>query len=95
MTKINAKTQGDLKDLKEGMKVLTKQCYIEGENIIIDLACEYVIALNRCSTVKSILQWVIQLSEKTWMTTDVLKQFIELSINYHGIDVYSTKIKNK
>ena len=49
---------------------------VESGCIVLRVASEYKIALNRCSTFPDILSWVFHLTEKSWMTTEILHHFI-------------------
>ncbi len=69
-------------------EILAKQCYVEDDSIIINLGHEYPIALRRCATPEAILGWVDHLLDKTWMTTDVIQQFIGYATQHHGIRIH-------
>jgi len=49
----------------------------------------YEIALDRIDNPVKILQWVIHLTEKTWMTTELLNQFVQAACNKAGVDPHS------
>jgi hypothetical protein len=46
----------------------------------------YEIALDRIDTAPKILQWVIHLTEKSWMTTELMRQFVYAACTKAGID---------
>ncbi len=46
---------------------------------------EYSVPLSRCDTYEKILSWVYHLSEKTWVTTEVVNEFIKTALNEHGL----------
>jgi hypothetical protein len=73
------------KQYKEHRRALEKQCYVDGEDIVINLADEYCVPLSRCSTPEAILGWVQHLAEKTWITVPVIERFIQLATQHHGI----------
>ncbi|EOM1107950.1 hypothetical protein IMR62_004782, partial [Escherichia coli] len=52
----------------------------------INVAYEYNIPLSTCSTHQQILNWVWHLTEKTWMTQNVTRRFIEVACGYHKLD---------
>lgn len=54
--------------------------------ITINVAYEYYIELNRCNTYEKILAWVLQLSEKTWMSKRVLEKFILVACRENGLE---------
>lgn len=59
--------------------------YIKDGFIVIHVVNEYPIALSRCNTPEKLLHWVWHLTEKTWMTNDVLRRFIELACDENAI----------
>jgi hypothetical protein len=81
-----------IKDLekayKEDIEVLSKQCYMDGQDIVIDIADEYRVPLSRCSTPEAILGWVGQLTEKTWITVPVIRRFVQLATRHHDIKIH-------
>lgn len=70
-------------------------CVKEG-HIVIDLfelcdaPSEYNIPLQKCTTSTQILGWVQHLSEKTWLTNDVLRRFVTLATATAGIDLHES-----
>lgn len=49
---------------------------------------KYEIDLKRCSTHQEILAWVHHLVGKFWITPDLIEDFIELTTQYHRIEIY-------
>lgn len=80
----------DLEDLvvraKEKQAELNKMVYIEEGHIVINVHYEYNVPLDRCDTHEKILAWALHLTEKTWMTMDVLERFIRLAMAQHGLE---------
>jgi len=68
------------------IKTLQNQVYIQDDVLIINVAYEYTIALERCDTYEKILGWVFHLLEKTWMTNDVARRFISLACKHHNLE---------
>ena len=60
---------------------------VESGYIILRVASEYKIALNRCSTFPDILSWVFHLAEKSWMTTEILHHFILVACREHKLEM--------
>jgi len=60
----------------EDDKLLAEQVKIVDGNIVINVAYEYPISLDRCRTADEVLEWVYDLTEKTWMTNEVMRRFI-------------------
>lgn len=46
---------------------------------------EYEIALSRCKTAEQVVGWIFQLSEKNWVTRDILRRFIKVASANAGI----------
>ncbi|CNB91403.1 Uncharacterised protein [Yersinia ruckeri] len=65
--------------------LLARQVRIIDSYIVIDVSYPYNIPLAGCSTHEGILGWVWHLTEKTWMTNDVLRRFIELAGDHAGL----------
>lgn len=65
---------------------LERQCLQDGDVIRFPDAGNYKIALGRCNTAKKILDWVDHLCEKPWMTTQLVRRFINLAAAAHEID---------
>ena len=66
---------------------LSKKVYIDGEHICINVKYEYPIELSRRDTPEKLLSWVFQLSEKTWMTNDVMRRFVAMAASEHGFNL--------
>lgn len=75
-------------DIEEAEKEISKQCYIEDDQIIMNVNYEYVIELNRCSTPEEILGWVEHLCSKGWITLKVIRRFVNLASNAHNIAIH-------
>lgn len=54
--------------------------------IKVDEHYQYEISLDRINNAVKILQWVIHLTEKTWMTTELMRQFVIASCTKAGVD---------
>ncbi|WP_136799231.1 hypothetical protein [Desulfosediminicola ganghwensis] len=70
------------KDLEDAVK-------IENDLIILGPQGFYDIEISSCNTYEKILGWAFHLSEKTWMTTDVLRYFIRVACQASDIKVPS------
>lgn len=46
---------------------------------------EYEISLDTCKTADQVLSWVFQLTEKSWMTRDILRRFIKEASHHAGV----------
>jgi len=71
----------------EYIKEMQRICSIKDNAIVFDIGFEYEIELSRCDTPQKLLSWVYHLSEKTWMTRDIIHYFIRLAAQHHGIDI--------
>jgi len=77
-------------DFDEGCRLLDKldkQCYIEGDYIVLNVRFPYDIELSRCDTHKKILHWVWHLAPKNWVNQLLLWRFIELACKYHNLEL--------
>lgn len=59
---------------------LDKIVRVEDGFIVINVHYKYNIEISRCDTYEKIVGWVLQLSEKTWMTKDVLEHFVKKAL---------------
>ena len=66
-------------EFKEREEKLQQQVSVKEDHIVINVSYEYNIALSRCDTAEKLLHWVWHLTEKTWMTNDVMRRFIEVA----------------
>jgi hypothetical protein len=66
---------------------LSQQVSIQDGYLVINVAFEYPIELARCDTHAKILAWVVQLTDKTWITPEVVQRFIYLATQHHGLDL--------
>jgi hypothetical protein len=64
-------------------RIIVDESYL---TINVDDHYRYEIALDRINNPVKILQWVIHLAEKTWMTTELMRQFVIASCTKAGID---------
>lgn len=65
-----------VESIMEKEKILTEQVKIVDDYIVINVAYAYNIHLHTCRTAEDVLKWVLHLSDKTWITTEVIKRFI-------------------
>jgi len=56
--------------------------------VVINLAYPYEVDLDRIKNEIDLLIWVHHLSEKTWMTTEVLSDFMEKVAEIKGLKIY-------
>ena len=75
MKKIKIDFNTVIKDEKE----LQKQCYIDGDYIILNVRYPYEIHLNRCNTYRDIIEWAIHLSSKNWVNKKLLSRFLSIT----------------
>lgn len=65
---------------------LRKQVSVKEGHIVINVTYEYNIPLETCQSYKNILSWVLHLTEKTWITTEVLERFILVACLEAGLE---------
>lgn len=69
---------------------LRKQVYVEDDHIVINVVTEYNVAKTRCDTPEKLLHWVWHLTEKTWMTNEIMRRFIEIACRENGIEMQNS-----
>lgn len=55
--------------------------------IVFPVAANYTVEWKRCKTKDQILDWVLHFSEKTWMTPEMIGEFIHAAADHHNLDV--------
>jgi hypothetical protein len=73
----------DLDDHAQREEDLSNAVTIDSTHIIIQipgdhLDSEYEISLEACKSAEQLVGWIFQLSEKSWVTKDLLRRFIEV-----------------
>lgn len=84
--KIYSPGEETIKSIIDEDRTLAEQVQIIEGYIVINVAYEYNIPLNSCSTHQQIVNWVWHLTEKTWMTQSVTRRFIEVACGYHKLE---------
>lgn len=90
MGKEENKMKDKIMDFEEGQRLLNeldKQCYIDGDYIVLDVRFPYDIELSRCDSPEKILHWVWHLSQKNWVHRHLLWKFINLVCEYHNLEM--------
>lgn len=61
---------------------------IKEDNIVIPMppSQEYNIPLSKCDNMEKILGWVIHLLEKSWVTKEIIDEFIQTALKHHNIN---------
>lgn len=74
---------------EQRQKEFDQKCYIKDNCIIFNFGAEYPIELRRCATAEAILGWIDHLCcTKAWITTDIIKKFIDLATIHHKIQIH-------
>lgn len=61
-------------------------CEIRGNEIIIDPnGAAYPVRLDQCASHEAIIEWVLHLCEKKWISVGLLEQFILEACSHHGL----------
>jgi hypothetical protein len=82
---------------KESREKNEKLVFVDDGHIVIDLnvlcnaSTTYDIPLEQCKTAEQILGWVWQLSEKTWLTNDVLRRFVAIATEQAAVDIHQSR----
>jgi len=58
---------------------------IQGDCIIIQKGGGYDIFLAECDTHERILAWTIQLTDKSWMSAQIVNRFVRLALDTHKL----------
>jgi len=58
---------------------------IQGDHITIKKGGGYDIPLASCDTHERIVAWTIQLTDKTWMTAQIVNRFVKLALKAHNL----------
>lgn len=69
---------------------LSNEVFIDGNFIVVkpeSLNQGYDVSLDSCQSAEQILAWVHQLSEKSWITPEHLRRFIQLAGARIGLSV--------
>lgn len=78
-----------LADLRER----NQRCFIEEEFIVFkidlgdDSSTKYEFPLSDCDTYEKVIGWQLHLSEKQWMTLDLLVQFTLIVCEHHNLSI--------
>lgn len=75
------------KATQEYRERMSKRMHVDSDYIVITIADDYDIPLEKCNTYEGILSWVLQLSEKTWIEREDLRYFIKLACEANKISV--------
>jgi hypothetical protein len=75
------------KRYQKHIRALEEQCYVDGDDIVINVADEYRVPLSGCSTPEEILAWVRHLTEKNWATVPVIRRFVDIAAQRNGIKI--------
>lgn len=59
---------------------------IVDDHIVVNGGFEYNIPLKTCGTPEEILNWARQLAEKTWITPELMRKFLEVACVESGIE---------
>ena len=82
----------DTDEYRKHAEYLARVVSVREHHIVIDVSSEcnipeYNIPLSRCSTYAEILGWAHHLTEKTWVSTEVLRRFIAVACDANKLDV--------
>ena len=72
----------------EDFESIPETIIIEKDGINISKDKEYFIEWSRCDDIVKILEWVHHLSEKSWITSECIHEFITAATAHHKLDIY-------
>ena len=77
-------------DAKAYFAELSELCRIQGDEIVFGRGDGYyAISLATCASAEAILFWVLYLSQKSWVTPDILDRFAGLAADHYGISIHN------
>ncbi len=76
----------DIEKAKAHYQELNSTIFVEGDFIIVNVVDDYAVPIKDCSTYEGILNWTLQLSEKTWMSRELLRHFMSVALRASGLD---------
>jgi hypothetical protein len=63
--------------------------YVRSNNVLhLRLMYDYEVDLDRIKTPANLLNWVAHLAEKTWMSNDVIRRFIQAVAEIKGFNIH-------
>lgn len=82
----------DVNEYLEHEKELSRIVTVDATHIVINIPGdhidgEYEIPLSSCKTAEQVVGWIFQLSEKQWVTRDILRRFIKEASHHAGINL--------
>lgn len=76
-------------DFRRQAEELNKLITVKEDHLVINVHYEYNIPLARCRTHADILGWAFHLTEKTWITRELLRHFMRVAHSVNKLDVPS------
>jgi hypothetical protein len=80
-------SQGFEEYLEERQR-LSRLIYETKDGIVLNVRCEYFIHKSNINTAEKILRWAVHLSQKTWMTKELVHYFILMACHIANIKAY-------
>ena len=74
-------------EMNRDMEFLRKSVYVDEGYVVLNVQYEYTIPVTSLRSHEAILGWVYHLTEKTWMSRDLLGQFIVVATKAAGLDM--------
>jgi hypothetical protein len=72
----------------QGQKELARQIYETKDAIVLNVRCPYCIDKSQIDTPEKIIRWVVHLSEKNWMTSELIREFILVACRCANINPF-------
>ena len=69
----------------QGQKELARQIYETKDAIVLNVRYPYCIDKSQIDIPEKIIRWVIHLSEKNWMTSELIREFILIACQVANI----------
>ena len=72
----------------EDRQRLSRLIYETKDGIMLDVRCEYFIHKSNINTAEKILRWAVHLSQKNWMTKELVYYFILMACHAANIKAF-------
>lgn len=83
--------QMDAGEVKAKYEELSKILTVDGSHFVFRLSDDeidqYEIRIQSCDTAEKLISWVFHLTEKQWMTVDLLRYFIQVASKKSNINI--------
>ena len=65
-----------------------KDVYLDDGAVVFSEGGDYYIELSRCDTPEKLIAWLYHLTEKTWVTSEMIHEFLRIVSRECGVAVH-------